>query len=212
MNSRLISLAMIARQRRRDQEVQRVLVAAGAADRPARVARSAADLCEQALFGGQARRCASSCCTVAHSWQDNTDTAIAAQEQAYVLRREHGETVEAAPMASSPRTYGAMRWVRHHSQRLPLQRPHRLDARGPRGRQRDRWRRSAYEILPGHDASVVGDERCDMFRVEVARGETVHHGWSRRDSVPEAPPVPIRRPVLARQAPPVVPPGSGEGR
>jgi DNA-binding NarL/FixJ family response regulator len=43
-------------------------------------------------------------------WRDDVDAAIAARERAYVLRREHGETVEAARVAGFLAwDYGAMR-------------------------------------------------------------------------------------------------------
>jgi len=49
---------------------------------------------------------------VASWWQDDVDAAIAARERAYVLRRERGETVEAARVAGFLAwDYGAMRGV-----------------------------------------------------------------------------------------------------
>jgi ATP/maltotriose-dependent transcriptional regulator MalT len=49
---------------------------------------------------------------VASWWQDDVDAAIAARERAYVLRRERGETIEAARVAGLLAwDYGAMRGV-----------------------------------------------------------------------------------------------------
>ena len=49
---------------------------------------------------------------VASWWQDDVDAAIAARERAYVLRRERGETIEAARVAGFLAwDYGAMRGV-----------------------------------------------------------------------------------------------------
>ena len=70
---------------------------------------------------------------------------------------------------------------------------------------------SAYEILPGHDAWVVGDERCDMFEFESRAAEQYARivsgaiGYRRRLRYP------IRHPVLAGQAPPVVTSWLGRG-
>ena len=73
------------------------MVAAGAA-LGRRAWREARDLCEQALSGGE-RADALELLAVASWWQDDVDAAIAARERAYVLRRERGETVEAARVA-----------------------------------------------------------------------------------------------------------------
>ena len=91
-------------------EVAELLVAAGAA-LGRRAWREAGDLCEQALAGGE-RADALELFAVASWWQDDVDAAIAARERAYVLRRERGETVEAARVAGFLAwDYGAMRGV-----------------------------------------------------------------------------------------------------
>jgi ATP/maltotriose-dependent transcriptional regulator MalT len=91
-------------------EVAELLVAAGAA-LGRRAWREARDLCEQALSGGE-RADALELLAVASWWQDDVDAAIAARERAYVLRRERGETVEAARVAGFLAwDYGAMRGV-----------------------------------------------------------------------------------------------------
>ena len=47
---------------------------------------------------------------MARWWQDDVDAAIAARERAYVLRRERGQTIEAARVAGFLAwDYGAMR-------------------------------------------------------------------------------------------------------
>jgi len=97
-----------------EAEVAELLVAAGAA-LGRRAWREARELCEQALAGGE-RADALELLAVASWWQDDVDAAIAARERAYVLRREHGETVEAARVAGFLAwDYGAMRG----STRLP---------------------------------------------------------------------------------------------
>ena len=91
-------------------EVAELLVAAGAA-LGRRAWREARDLCEQALSAG-GRADALELLAVASWWQDDVDAAIAARERAYVLRRERGETVEAARVAGFLAwDYGAMRGV-----------------------------------------------------------------------------------------------------
>jgi ATP/maltotriose-dependent transcriptional regulator MalT len=89
-------------------DVADLLEAAGAA-LGRRAWGEARELCDQVLAAGETAA-ALELGAVASWWQDDVDAAIAARERAYVLRRERGETVEAARVAGLLAwDYGAMR-------------------------------------------------------------------------------------------------------
>ena len=101
-------------------------------------------------------------CSVASWWQDDVDAAIAARERGYVLRRERGETVEAARVAGFLAwDYGAMRAVNA----LPT--VGRSGRVGSPGSQRLARLRAPQCALAASAADSLAGSSCSMFLIVV---------------------------------------------